>query len=334
MQNILTSVCARESDWTVQGFSLFRAVPNGFDCYLLDADPRDDTQRQAVASFLRSAAVPVVALIPQLDPTTERDVRRFGARVVRRRPDLAGLSTPGGYQELLALIRAAVRTAPGGSVGTEAVATGSGGQVGEVLGASAAPTARSWAKVLVIGASTGGPQAVRSVLTGLGTAPPVPVVVVQHISAQFAPGFARWLASVVPQPIEMVHESMPLTTGVVHIPMPARHIVILPGGRIGFDDGPRRNFQKPSVDVLFESAAASFGGAVCAVLLTGMGRDGAEGCVAVRDAGGYTIVQDESSSVVFGMPRMAIEAGGACEIKPLDAIGSRAGTLLRTSTAP
>ncbi|HWA19627.1 MAG TPA: chemotaxis-specific protein-glutamate methyltransferase CheB [Devosia sp.] len=185
-----------------------------------------------------------------------------------------------------------------------------------------------------IGASTGGPGAIVEVLRGLPADLGVPVLFVLHINPQFGHAFADWLDAQTAWRARFAIEGEPLSaaTGQVVMAPPGRHLM-LKDGRLRLDDGPERFSCKPSVDVLFESVAAASGGSTVAALLTGMGRDGAQGLLAIRQAGGNTIAQDEASSVVYGMPREAVLNGGAGRVLPLGEIASAITAAVRGARA-
>jgi len=174
--------------------------------------------------------------------------------------------------------------------------------------------------LLVIGASTGGPQAIATVLAALPTPWAHPIVVVQHLGAEFVAGLADWLAQLAGMPVELVERSTALRNGVIYLPAREEHIVSESPGfvtlRVVHDDA----LHRPSVDVFFHSLATS-GASGVAVLLTGMGRDGAAGLKALREAGWWTIAQDRASSVVWGMPGEAVKLGGASEVLAVTRIG-------------
>lgn len=178
-------------------------------------------------------------------------------------------------------------------------------------------------RLLVMGASTGGPSAVREVLSGLPSDFPLPIALVQHTETGFDLGYARWLDDGTELSVRLVEKDMSLLPGVVWVAPVDRHIKIQrePGSlRLILDRGAKILNQRPSVDVLFASAADAAGERLIGVLLTGMGRDGAKGCLAIVEKGGITLVQDKASSVIFGMPKSAIELGGASRILPLTEI--------------
>jgi two-component system chemotaxis response regulator CheB len=176
--------------------------------------------------------------------------------------------------------------------------------------------------IIAIGASTGGPSAVVQVLRALPPEFPIPVLLVLHIGSGFAAAFADWLTGQTPHKISFPQEGERLADlgGRVVMAPADRHLVVCDGA-LFFSDEVERHSCRPSVDVLFESVAASCGASAVGCLLTGMGRDGAAGLRLVRQAGGRTIVQDEATSVVYGMPREAVLLGAAERVLPLGEIG-------------
>lgn len=177
-------------------------------------------------------------------------------------------------------------------------------------------------KVVVIGASTGGPGAVMSLLSSLPMNFPSPIILVQHMSEGFLGGFSQWLDREVSLNIVYVEEAVRLEPGNVYIPNNGYHIEVSRGAAV-LREGPLVNAVRPAVDVLFKSVAREYGEQVVGVLLTGMGRDGGEGALAIKEAGGTVIVQDEETCVVFGMPKVAIELGAADYVEPLSNIPAR-----------
>ena len=180
-------------------------------------------------------------------------------------------------------------------------------------------------EMIVIGASTGGPKTVRTILAGLPGNLPVPVALVQHLESGFAEGYRDWLNSATDLEVVLVNSRMKYKAGNVYLATTDRHIV-LNGPDVCPDDGEKVLNQKPSVDVLFNSASALFGPKLLGVLLTGMGSDGARGCLSIINAGGTTLVQDEATSVIYGMPKEAVRMGAASYVLPLDEM---AGSILR-----
>jgi two-component system, chemotaxis family, protein-glutamate methylesterase/glutaminase len=184
-------------------------------------------------------------------------------------------------------------------------------------------------EVLAIGTSTGGPQAIVKVLRALPQGLDVPFLFVLHIDEPFGEAFAKWLDSQTPHRVVYARDREPIDAlrGQVVMAPPGRHLTV-GGRRLQLSADPPRHSCRPSVDVLFESLAVDCGADVLACLLTGMGRDGAAGLLAIRRAGGSTLVQDEGTSVVYGMPREAVSLGAAQMILPLDQIGAKIAQLL------
>jgi two-component system chemotaxis response regulator CheB len=175
------------------------------------------------------------------------------------------------------------------------------------------------ARIVAIGASTGGPKAIVDVLQMLPADFRIPIAVVTHISEAFSAGLAEWLGANVPMPVRIARHGDPVLPGVSVAPADTHMIVS--GDRIELTRSAPRHSCRPSVDMLFESAARDYGSEVAGVLLTGMGRDGADGLLAIRRAGGLTIAQDEASCTIFGMPAEAINLGAAEHVLPPAAIG-------------
>lgn len=173
-----------------------------------------------------------------------------------------------------------------------------------------------------IGVSTGGPAALVEILRGLPRGFPLPILLVIHIGKLFAPAFAEWLDGQSPMRVTYAKDGEPIPAvgeGRVVIAPPDHHLVVRQG-RLRLTGDAELHSCRPSVDVFFASLAREVGDGCVACLLTGMGRDGAEGLLAIRRAGGHTIAQDESTSVVFGMPKEAILLGAAEQVLPLDKI--------------
>jgi len=187
--------------------------------------------------------------------------------------------------------------------------------------------------LIAIGASTGGPAAVREILRGLPPDFPLPILFVLHLGKTFAGSFAEWLDAQSGVRVAYARDGEALPKpgrGRVIMAPPDRHLV-LRQGKLRLTSDPERFSCRPSVDVLFESIALEAAADCAAVLLTGMGRDGAQGLLAIRGRGGATIAQDEASSVVYGMPREAAELGAAERVLPLQQI---APALLRLAGYP
>ncbi|HVP10809.1 MAG TPA: chemotaxis-specific protein-glutamate methyltransferase CheB [Phycisphaerae bacterium] len=191
-------------------------------------------------------------------------------------------------------------------------------------------------RAIVIGASTGGPRALSLLLPDLCSRVTVPILLVQHMPPDFTRSLAESLARQTQRNVVEAAEGMPLAPSQVIVAPGGKHLVLrgTPSAPvIGLSDAPPENGCRPSADVLFRTAAAVMGRELLALILTGMGRDGTAGLGAIRRAGGYVIAQDEATSVVWGMPGSAVEAGVTDEVVPLPAIaGAAADIVTRNST--
>ncbi len=176
-------------------------------------------------------------------------------------------------------------------------------------------------RILGLVASTGGPNALARILGVLPGDFPLPVVLVQHIGAEFAEGFAAWLDTQTALSVALATHGERLKPGRVHVAPGYRHLK-LKGPLLMLDDGPLVSGQRPSGTVLFQSMADDFGPQAIGALLTGMGDDGAQGLLAMRVRGAYTIAESEATAVVYGMPAVAARLGAARIQLPLDAIGA------------
>jgi two-component system, chemotaxis family, protein-glutamate methylesterase/glutaminase len=176
--------------------------------------------------------------------------------------------------------------------------------------------------VIALGASTGGPSALVTVLNGIPHDLPASILFVLHIDEPFGSSFAEWLSDQTPHRVRFAvgGEALDSRTSRVLMAPPGWHLTV-DAGHLQLSGGPERHSCRPSIDVLFESLARQAGPRCAAALLTGMGRDGAAGLLAVRRAGGLTVAQDEESCVVYGMPREAALIGAARHILPLSEIG-------------
>jgi len=211
-----------------------------------------------------------------------------------------------------------------GGAGAGAAAAGGEGDLGAGPPAPGQPAAGI--ELVVLGASTGGPPAIERILGDLGAAPPVPVAIVQHMPPAFTRSFAERLDARLPLRVREAAHHERLLPGVVYIAPGGLHLAVERDHealRAALSAEPELARHRPSVDVLFTSAAAATGGRLVAALLTGMGFDGAAAMAELARAGVHTIAQDRASSVIFGMPRAAIEAGSAREVLALERIGPR-----------
>lgn len=184
---------------------------------------------------------------------------------------------------------------------------------------------KSWAekpgsglvRVVAIGSSTGGPKALHEVLPRFGKGFPVPIVIVQHMPPGFTRSLAEHLDQVSPLTVSEAQNGDVLSPGRAFVAPGDFHLTVRRGGVIELNQGPAVHGVRPSVDVALESLADAYGASCLAVILTGMGSDGAQGALRIKTAGGHVLAEHESTCVVYGMPRSAVENGAADRAVPL-----------------
>ena len=248
---------------------------------------------------------------------------RLGAADYVPKPSVAAIADDSFRRELLAKVKGLARlrrreAAPVGAARPPAPAGRPPGKEAPLL--------------LAVGSSTGGPQALFTLVQGLGNALAVPVVITQHMPPTFTPILAEHLSRLGALPCAEARDGEPLLPGRIHLARGDRHLLVegRPGAlRARLSDGPAENFCRPAVDPMLRSAAASCGGRVLVVMLTGMGHDGREGTRDVIDAGGTALAQDEATSVVWGMPGAVAMAGLCHRVLPLSALAPCVLDLLR-----
>jgi two-component system, chemotaxis family, response regulator WspF len=184
--------------------------------------------------------------------------------------------------------------------------------------------------LVAIGASTGGPQALVKILQEFPQNLPASVVIVQHLDAEFAPGFAIWLDEQVPLPVQLVYPGVRPQPGQIFVAGTNDHLIMTAKQTLNYNPEPLNCLYRPSIDVFFESVAQYWQGQGIGVLLTGMGRDGAQGLKKLQARGWHTIAQDRNTSVVYGMPKAAVELKAAGEVLPIEAIASACQRILGT----
>ena len=282
------------------------AAALGPDVILMDLQMPVVDGYTAIERIMANRPTPIVVLssLANRDAmTTGFEAIRRGALEVLPKPE-----DPASWEQLAASLAATVRELAGATVAS-APSAAVGARLARAPSAAPSPHDLRW---VAVGASTGGPAAVRALLAELPPDPPVSVLVVQHIAAGFEPGFADWLARELRADVRLAQDGEAPQSGAVRIARAGAHLLLEPDGALRLDaQRPPRAGHRPSIDELFLSCAASCPRQTAGVLLTGMGQDGAEGLLALRQAGGLTMAQDEASAVVFGMPRVALERGAA-----------------------
>ena len=175
--------------------------------------------------------------------------------------------------------------------------------------------------LVIFGCSTGGPKILTEILANFPKNFPAAFIIIQHMDKQFTPGLVNWIGSQIDLPVRIAMDGAIPEPGKVLMACTNDHMVMTPKLTLSYSREPADNFYHPSVDIFFFSIAQNWPAAGIAALLTGMGRDGAEGLLALRHRNWYTIAQDRDSSIVYGMPKAAIQLGAATDILPAERIG-------------
>ncbi|HLY83283.1 MAG TPA: CheB methylesterase domain-containing protein [Acidimicrobiales bacterium] len=181
-------------------------------------------------------------------------------------------------------------------------------------------------EIVAIAASTGGPAALAIILAALPREIPVPIVVVQHNTAGFDDVLVDWLDTTSPASVRLARDGEPLRAGEVLIAPSETHLGVAAGGTVALSSDPPIGGHRPSATHLFRSAARAYGAAAIGVILTGIGEDGVAGLAILKEAGGLVLAQDEATSIVYGMPGIAVSLGIVDRVLPVDRI---AGALIR-----
>jgi two-component system response regulator WspF len=187
--------------------------------------------------------------------------------------------------------------------------------------------------LVILGCSTGGPKVLVDILSNFPQNFPAAFIVVQHMDKQFTPGLANWIDSQINMAVRVAEEGAIPELGKVLMASTDDHLVMTPKLTLAYSREPRENFYHPSVDVFFLSVAQYWPAVGIGALLTGMGRDGAEGLLALHNRNWYTIAQDRESSIVYGMPKAAAQIGAATDILPASRIGKAINDFLLTKNS-
>ncbi|MBX5492728.1 MAG: chemotaxis response regulator protein-glutamate methylesterase [Chloroflexi bacterium] len=295
----------------------------------LGVAPPDPQAIETAAAIMAETPTPILAVVApaQQAPSVGPELLAHGVLEVVGWPSGAG--TAAQRTDLLAraklLARVSVIRHPRGRITRPDEGVYGAQRTAGRRPAMAAPP--SPLEIVGIVASTGGPPVLRQLLAELPADFPAAVLVVQHIAAGFMSGLVHWLANSCALPVAVAQPDQVIRPGQVLFAADSRHLVVTDQRRVRLDDSPPRNHLRPSGDLLLHSIAAVYGARAAAVILTGMGADGVDGARAVRQAGGRVLVQDEQTSVVFGMPQAAIHAQVADEVLSPQALGARLRTL-------
>lgn len=284
------------------------------DLVLMDLIMPEMDGATATAEIMRQAPCPILVVTASVQGNSEKvyEAMGYGALDAARTPTLGRSGSIDGAAGLLGKI--------------DRIASMSGfAKRKDVRLAQTAPSTPVSGEVLprlaVIGASTGGPQALATLLGCLSSDFKGCVTIVQHVDVDFAAGLAQWLGQQVALPVTTITSGERPCPGTVKIAASDDHLILRPDGTFAYVNEPRDLVYRPSVDVFFHSLVALHGTKGIAALLTGMGRDGADGLLALRKVGWQTVAQDERSCVVYGMPKAAADLDAAMQVIPPEAIG-------------
>jgi two-component system, chemotaxis family, protein-glutamate methylesterase/glutaminase len=289
------------------------------DLIVMDVNMPHMSGLEATKAIMGECPAPIVIFSNDVDAKVSFQAIQAGAVEILAKPDIDMFNDAAYTTKLKATLTAVVKTFGANS----RLGIGTRSAFAPVPGAAPSSermfNGRGRIEAVVIGASTGGPVAVRDLLRGLPADFPAGIALVQHIEQRFDKGYAEWLDGECELTVRLARANDGFSPGEVLVAPSARHLICM-DRRLQLADTPPVGNQKPSVDRLFETAALCFRDRLAAVLLTGMGADGADGCVKVKAAGGLTLVQDEATSFIYGMPRAAVERGGAVRVLGLPQI--------------
>lgn len=282
-----------------------------------------------LAKLMKHYPIPVVVVSSLTPRDSDNAVRALalGAVDVVAKPG-SSLSTPDVAGELARAIRRAATVRVGALRSRPAAppTRPTSPDAAHPAVAAGASLIRTTHRVLAIGASTGGTQAIERLLRAMPADAPG-TVIVQHMPEHFTAAFARRLDQLCAMEVREARDQDAVVPGVALIAPGNRHMLLQASGArylVRVKDGPPVQHHRPAVDVLFQSVARAAGQNAVGVILTGMGSDGARGLLAMREAGAHTLAQDEESCVVFGMPKEAVRLGGAEQVVPLDSMAGMA----------
>lgn len=295
--------------------AIVKAAEDRPDAILMDLVMPRVNGVEATRQIMRQAPCPILVVTVSVATNYALACRAMGAGAVDA-VDTPTLGPGGAVQNADKLVARLVQL--------EAAIEGTSGS-GVRLAQSGAGPIGDGPPLVVLGASTGGPEALAQVLSAFPTNFPAAVLVSQHIGADFAPGLVQQLAANCRLAVRGAKDGEVPTVGIVHVAVSNDHLEFGPDRVLRYTPHPRKSPFRPSIDVLFSTAAAHGPRPGVGVLLTGMGRDGAEGLLRLRTAGWHTIAQDEETSAVKdGMPKAAVSRGAAVEVLPLQHIGESA----------
>lgn len=268
----------------------------------------------AITEIMHSHAIPILVVSSVADAQSAYDALLNGALDVVNKPDYSEGSALAFIHKIKLLSGVAVitRTRPKGTRPADQAAD-----------QHTTPNKDGFERIFAIASSTGGPQALAHILPQLPANFPCPILIAQHIAQGFAQGMAEWLDRLSPMTVRLARNGERPQPGTVYLASAETHMTLLPNHHINLQPVEDNDIYHPNCDRLLGSTAQAYGHKTVGIILTGMGKDGAKGMADIRTHGGLTLAQDEASSVIFGMNRVAIESGCIREILPLEAIADR-----------
>ena len=274
---------------------------------------------QAIKEIMCSKAVPILVVSSVADAQNALAAMGCGALEVVRKPDYSPAEAADFVAKVRMLAGVSVITRIRPRLAPPAAMTSATSL--PVARVAVPQTARSSVRrVFAMACSTGGPQALAQILPALPADFPCPVLIAQHISDGFAQGMVDWLSGLCKLPVRLAAEGDFLQAGAIHISPSEYHLRITSAHAVRLFECGVQDLFHPSCDVMLDSVAEIFGRQAVGIILTGMSSDGARGIARIREQGGMTLAQDEASSVIYGMNRVAIEAGSVQKILPVEAI--------------
>jgi two-component system, chemotaxis family, response regulator WspF len=319
LRRVVTSVPEHEVAWIARDGSQAVALcaADTPDLILMDLVMPKMDGAQATQQIMKNSPCAILIVTASIKGNSSKvfEAMGYGALDVVSTPALGAQGKPGAAQVLLSKIARIGAKIQGPATPKRTAAPTS--KASPSLTPTAKPTVPP---LVVIGSSTGGPHALTTVLTNLPKNFRSAIVIVQHVDLQFAQGLADWLNCQTSLSVQLASSGSRLEMGKVFIAASNDHLIIDSSLTLRYTPEPQDNPYRPSVDVFFESVAQHWPMRGKAVLLTGMGRDGAKGMSLLKAKGWHTIAQDENTCVVYGMPKAAVDLGAAVEVLPLTKI--------------